>query len=98
MKVRTTTNLPITMELYRNEAYDDPGATNMFAGAVDKRDIDNAWYHLYSPSGQFSMYYANRTTDTYTLVVNFPALYANDANYANYLESIEVIVESEQMV
>jgi len=98
LKVRTTTNLPLSMELYRNELYTDPGATNMFTGAINKRDIDNAWYYLYKPSGEFEMYYANETTDVYTLVINFPAFYANDVDYANYLESIEVIVESKQMI
>ena len=98
LMVRTTTNLPITMELYRNELNTDPGAVNMFSGALERRDEDRAWYKLYKPTGEFEMYYENKTTDIYTLVINFPELYANDADYANYLESIEVIIESKQMV
>ena len=44
------------------------------------------------------MSYKNHTTDTYSLVVSFPIEYATDTTYANYIESIEVIIKSKQIV
>lgn len=96
--VRTTTNLPITVSMYRNELPSSPGAVNLLTGSTDVQDEDGAWYHVYSPSSSYSMYYANETTDYYTLVINFPINYANDLTYVNSIENIEITLASEQMV
>ncbi len=32
------------------------------------------------------MYYKDKTTDVYTLVINFPKEYAKDTTYENYIE------------
>lgn len=96
--VRTTTNLPLTIQLYRNELPDDAGAVNLFTGCRDVQDADNAWYHIYESPAEYSLYYANETTDYYTLVIYFPAQYANDTTYVNSIENIEVTLDSKQMV
>lgn len=97
IKIRTTTNLPITFELYRNENYGDAGATNLLAGPVIKSDADGAWYQTFSPSNDFPMYYKNVTTDVYTLVVNFPKTYSENTLYADCIENIEIEIKSKQM-
>ena len=96
INIRTTTNLPITLELYRNEL--PANGTNIFGSPVSKQDADGAWYRVYKTTGSYDFYYANTTTDVYTLVINFPLVYANDTTYANYIESIEVNIESKQIV
>lgn len=98
VKVRTTTNLPITVSLYRNELHTDSGAANLFNGSVNVQDEDNAWYHLYETTTEFEMDYADDVTDIFTMVINFPTSYAADTTYADYLESIEVILESRQII
>lgn len=98
VKIRTTTNLPITIRLYRNELYDAVGATNILSGATTQQDEDDAWYKLYTAAGNYQMFYVNHTTDVYSLVIDFPSSYANDTTYANYLESIEVIINSRQII
>ena len=45
MNITTTTNLPLTYELYRNENYDDENATNLFENMKTKQDVDCAWYN-----------------------------------------------------
>ena len=96
INIRTTTNLPITLELYRNQLPEN--GTNIFNSPVTKRDADGAWYRVYKTNGTYDFYYATRKTDVYTLVINFPLIYANDTTYSNYLESIEVNIESKQIV
>lgn len=98
VKVRTTTNLPITVSMYRNELPDAAGAVNIFQSSVLEQDEDDAWYRLYSPSSEFEMNYEDDVTDIYTMVISFPSSYASDITYANYLESIEVILESKQII
>ena len=96
INIRTTTNLPITLELYRNQLPEN--GTNIFNSPITKRDADGAWYRVYKTNGTYDFYYATRKTDVYTLVINFPLIYANDTTYSNYLESIEVNIESKQIV
>ena len=97
LSIRTTTNLPITIKLYRNELYDSSGATNLFSGSTSLQDSDGAWYRLYKCPDSYEMYYKNKTTDVYTIVVNFPQEYAKDLTYENDIENIEVNIKSRQM-
>ena len=98
LSVRTTTNLPITIELYRNEDYTAQGATNIFSAVQDEQDEDGAWYHIYDVNQDFNMYYTNQTTDVYTMVIHFPKIYGNDETYVNSIENIEVTLESKQII
>ena len=82
--VRTTTNLPLTIELYRNEVYGEGNPTNLLGGAVIKQDVDGAWYRTYKPSEEFEMPFDQNVTDIYTLVVVFPKIYAEDRNYSKF--------------
>ena len=90
--------MPFTYELYRNELYTDTGARSILDGAVQVQDEDDAWYKVFNAEDEYEMSYKNHTTDTYSLVVSFPAEYATDTTYANYIESIEVIIKSKQIV
>ena len=98
IRIRTTTNLPLIIELYRNEEYDDVGATNILLSADDVRDADGACYHVYDSSADYNLYYANETTDIYSLVIYFPETYSADETYANMIDNIEITLESKQMI
>ena len=98
LRVRTTTNLPINIKLYRNELFDDPGAVNLFSGADTKQDADGAWYRIYDVNDEYQFLYENKSTDVYTLVIEFPTSYAANTVYANYIESIEVYIDSKQLL
>lgn len=98
LRVTTTTNLPLTFELYRNENYDDATAVNLFSSPRVAQDEDGAWYNIYEPSGVYEMLYAEEVTDIYTLVINFPKVYSSNVVYADSIENIEVMIKSKQMV
>ena len=97
IKIRTTTNLPITLELYRNEEYSTT-ATNLLGGAKITRDSDGAWYKEFKLPEDYQMSYENKITDIYTLVIKFPDIYSIDMTYANYVENIELTLNSKQVV
>ena len=98
VKVRTTTNLPIQIQMYRNQLPEDNDAQDILNGATNIQDSDLAWYHLYDANANYEMLYETRKTDVYTMVITFPSIYADDETYANYIECIEVILESKQML
>ena len=96
--IRTTTNLPITIRLYRNEDHTAAGATNIISSPVIRQDEDGAYYRVYESNAQYEMDYVDKVTDIYTIVVDFPASYSANPVYANYLENIEVTLESKQII
>lgn len=93
IKVRTTTNLPITVKMYRGTS-----TTNILGGAVVTQDEDGAYYRTYSCNEMYEMNYLADVTDVYTLVVDFPSSYSENPVYADYLESIEIVLDSHQIV
>ena len=97
LRVTTTTNLPLTFALYRNENHDDAGAVNLFSSPRIVQDSDGAWYNIYEPEGTYEMYYEEQITDIYTLVINFPKAYSSNAVYADSIENIEVMIKSKQI-
>ena len=98
VSVRTTTNLPISVALYRNELPEASGATNILSAARNAQDEDGAWYRVYDVNDEYEMLFEDQVTDVYTMVITFPAVYSNDPIYSNYLENIEVSLHSEQMI
>lgn len=98
VNVITTTNLPISIQLYRNENFDDPAAVGLLTGARTVQDTDGSWYNIYDNVQQFEFDYKNKITDIYTLVVNFPKSYSSSTTYADCIENIEVVIDSEQKV
>lgn len=94
----TTTNLPIEISIYRNEDYKKSVATEIFESYDLKQDVDNAWYKCYGPSDWYGMEYTKKVTDVYTIVIYFPEVYREDITYADYIESIEVELESRQVI
>ena len=94
---KTTTNLPLTYELYRNENYDAAGATDLFAEAKVTQDVDGAWYNTLEGKEKYMFPYTEDKTDIYTLVVHFPKEYKTNTEYADSIENIEVAIISNQV-
>ncbi|MBR6948653.1 MAG: hypothetical protein IKH54_00530 [Bacilli bacterium] len=97
IQLKTTTNLPITLKLVRNEQY-SASATNIANGYTLVQDEDNAWYKLYTKSPTYEFQYNVRRKDTYILVVEYPLVYKTYLQYAGVPENIEVAIYSEQKV
>ena len=94
MKIVTTTNLPLTYKLYKNE---NPG-TDLLTNKVVSQDDNNAWYNVFTINTPSMLRYNTNTTDSYYLVVNFPESYKNNLDYANKIESVTVYVYSKQVI
>ena len=97
IRIKTTTNLPITVKLYRNEEYSS-SATNIIPTYSLTQDDDNAWYKIYNNTPTYDLLCDYRITDYYVLVVDFPSSYSAYKEYAGVPENIEVGIYSKQKV
>ena len=95
LTLRTTTNLPLTYELYMNEQYTDEGATNI----IKENTIDVDEYGTYfrtMTTEPITLLYTEGKTNLYQLVINFPANY-NTENYQDIIELLEIKVDAHQV-
>ena len=98
LSIRSTTNLPLVYELYRNQNYDDSSAINLFDSFMVQQDEDGAWYNFFEGREKYFFSYNEDSTDIYTLVIYFDEQYKNVLDYADNLENIEVKIDSHQVI
>ena len=94
--IKTTTNLPLNYALYLNEDYADSSSTDIFDSEEIITDEYGTYYRKVSIPTRY-LYYDQPITDRYTLVIEFPIIY-NNSLYENCIESIELIVDSKQII
>ena len=95
---RTTTNLPLQYELYRNEDYSDDNSNNLLSNGVLIQDEDGSWYNTFSLNNTYTFNYKEKVKDIYYLVVNYPKNYENNIEYADLLDVIEVKIDAKQII
>lgn len=93
LKVRTTTNLPITYTLYEIES---ANKINVITSNTVDRDEYNTYFRniLTAP---VILRYDSPETKFYQLEVSFPETY-NETNYQDIIELIEITVSSQQLI
>lgn len=95
LKVRTTTNLPLTYDLYMNEEYDEDGAQSIINTNIVDKDEDGTYFRTMTTS-TITLKYTEPTTNLYQLIVYFPSNY-NTTNYQDIIEALEITVDSKQV-
>ena len=90
VQIRTTTNIPVSYELYAND-----DTTNIIGTKQIVQDSNGMYFFNYSPQvGSFT--HSVQKTESFTLVINFPSIY-NDAAYQDLIETVEVTVDANQV-
>lgn len=93
LKIRTTTNLPITYNLYENAS---EGKINVItSNTVDKDEYGTYFRNIQTAA--VTLRYKTPETRYYQLEVSFPQNY-NTTNYQDIIELIEITVSSHQLV
>ena len=95
LTLRTTTNLPLTYELYMNQSYTDQGATNIIKENTVNLDEDGTYFRTMT-TDKITLKYTEGKTNLYQLVVYFPENY-NQENYQDIIELIEINVNGQQV-
>lgn len=96
LKIRTTTNLPLTYELYRDQDYDNPNSANIIRTNEVTKDEDGTSFRNIG-TDEVLLRYKEPETNTYYLVVNFPENY-NEKKYQDIIEMIEISVDAKQVI
>lgn len=95
LSLRTTTNLPLTYELYMNQNYTDVDATNIIKENNIALDEQGTYFRTIT-TDKINLSYKKGTTNLYQLVVYFPANY-NKEIYQDIIELIEINVNAQQV-
>ena len=96
LTIRTTTNLPLTYELYMNQQYTDSNAQNIITENKIEAEEQGTYFRKLL-TDKVSLSYKVATTNQYQLVVHFPKEY-NTENYQDIIELIEITVDSHQVI
>lgn len=96
LQLITTTNLPLSYELYINQNYNDNGAINIIQEDIIQEDEYGTYFRKIStPKETFG--YKKDEENIYNLVINFPVIY-KQLEYQDIIESLEIIVNSSQVI
>ena len=96
--MKTTTNIPLEYQLYRNEDYTLDTSTNLLKNYSEIQDEDGSWYKVFSLQDTYEFSYKTKNKDIYTLVVYFPKAYSKNLDYTNLIDHIEFTVDAKQIV
>lgn len=96
LRIVTTTNLPLTYELYMNEEYNSSGAKNIIINNIIDTDEYGTYLQTFETNTQ-TFGFEEKQTNIYQLVVYFPEEY-KDIIYQNIMEGITIKIESKQKI
>lgn len=95
LTLRTTTNLPLTYELYMNQQHTDEDAINIIAEDNIELDEQGTYFRIMKTEKE-QLSYKQGTTNLYQLIVHFPANY-NQEIYQDIIEMLEITVDAQQV-
>jgi hypothetical protein len=95
LSLRTTTNLPLTFELYMNQSYTDVDATNIIKENTVALDEHGTYFRTMTTE-KVTLPYTEGKTNLYQLVVYFPENY-NQEIYQDIIELLEINVNGQQV-
>ena len=92
LTIRTTTNLPLTYELYKIEGTEK---INVITNNTIEKDEDGTYFRKITTEDE-NLYYKEPKTNLYEINIHFPEDY-NSINYQNIIELLEINVNSHQV-
>ena len=96
LSIKTTTNLPLTYELYMNSVYTDANADEVITDSDTVQDDDGTYFNIFTTDTEYFNYSYNQTNN-YQLVIYFPSNCV-DEMYQDIVELIEIRIESKQVM
>lgn len=96
LTLRTTTNLPLTYELYMNETYEQEGAIDIIKQNLVERDECGTYFRTMT-TDSITLSYETGTTNIYELVVEFPENYKEE-DYQDIIEMLEITIDAKQVI
>ena len=97
IKFETTTNLPLTYEIIRNQTFQGPH-TNIIDTNTVRQDTNNVYYRVFTDNDTYSFTHNSNQVDEYVLKVVFPASYKDYPDlYQGVIELFSIIIDAHQV-
>ena len=97
IKFETTTNLPLTYEIIRNESFDGD-YTSIISNRTVRQDEYDVFYRVFEDDQEYTFSHNRDEVDTYTLKVIFPESYKNSPDlYQGVIELFSIIIDATQV-
>ena len=97
IKFETTTNLPLTYEIVRNEDF-EPGYTNIIENSSLRQDEYDVFYNVFTNDDTYSFRHNRNEIDEYKLKVIFPESNKDYPDkYQGAVELFSVIIDAHQV-
>lgn len=96
LKIRTTTNLPLSFKLYMNEDYMSDTSKNIIVNTIDEKDEYGTYFKILQTEKQ-EFIHSTAKSNIYTLLIYFPKEY-NTEDYQDIIDFIEIAVDSKQIL
>jgi len=97
IKFETTTNLPLTYEIVRNETFNG-NYTNIIQNSSVRQDDNGVYYNVFTNNNTYSFGHSQRELDEYTLKVIFPESYKDyPDSYQGVIELFSIIIDATQV-
>ena len=97
IKFETTTNLPLTYEIIRNQSFQG-SYTNIISSTTTRQDEHNVYYKVFNVNNTYSFTHNSNQVDEYTLKVVFPASYKDYPDlYQGVIELFSIIIDANQV-
>ena len=93
----STTNLPLSYRVVRNETFDTPNFSNIITSSNIIQDSNGVYYNHMDTNVNSRFNYYENSIDSYVLEVTFPENYKNNPNaYQGKIELFSVIINATQ--
>lgn len=97
IKFETTTNLPLTYEIIRNESFEGD-YTSIISNRTVRQDEYDVFYRVFEDDQEYTFSHNRDEVDTYTLKVIFPESYKNSPDlYQGVIELFSIIIDATQV-
>lgn len=96
INITTTTNLPLTYALYKNQQYTDNGSSNVIVSDTTESD-ENGTYFKKMITEPITFSHQKDESNFYQLTIVFPKEY-DDFEYQGIIEGIFITIESKQII
>ena len=97
IKFETTTNLPLTYEIIRNESFEGD-YTSIISNRTVRQDEYDVFYRVFEDDQEYTFSHNRDEVDTYTLKVIFPESYKNSPDlYQGVIELFSISIDATQV-
>lgn len=97
IKFETTTNLPLTYEIIRNQTFEGVHQNIIDATSI-RQDSNSVYYRVFTDNDTYHFTHNSNQIDQYVLKVVFPASYKDYPDlYQGVIELFSIIIDAEQV-